>query len=164
MGRQLPTSVRNATWVALGLVAMSGLTAVLTVVLRDDLVRSWANRHETAKVLLADGGMAALERSSITPPAFVPVAIVSFFVFAALAGVLLVLFREGFGWARVALTGMAAFAMLTTIIGFRQHPPSLFLVLSAVTLVLDAGLLFFLWHRETSAFLRGAWTPSERAS
>lgn len=164
MGRQLPTPVRNATWIVLGLVVMSGLTALLTVVQRDDLIRSWANRHETARALLAQGGMAALDRSTITPPAFVPVAIVSFFVFAALAGVLVVLFREGFGWARVALTAVAGFAMLTTIIGFRQHPPSLFLVLSALTLVLDAGLLFFLWHKETNAFLRGAWSPAPHAS
>jgi len=35
-----------------------------------------------------------------------------------------------------------------------------FLALALVSVVLDAILLFFLWHRDTSTYIRGAWLAS----
>ena len=144
MIRQQPQSVTNAVRVLLAQVAMSGLTAVLTVVFKDELVDSWASGRDELS-------------TTVQPPAFVPVAIVLFFVFAGLTGVLIAFFREGHNWARLSLTALVAFMAVATLAGLRTSPPTLFLVLSLVAVVLDAALLYFMWHRDTSRYIRGAW-------
>lgn len=144
MIRQQPQSVTNAVRVLLGQVALSGLTAVLTVVFKDELVDSWASGRDELS-------------TTVQPPAFVPVAIVLFFVFAGLTGVLIAFFREGHNWARLSLTALVAFMAVATLAGLRTSPPTLFLVLSLLTVVLDVALLFFMWHRDTSRYIRGAW-------
>ncbi|MFC4786654.1 hypothetical protein ACT8ZV_19420 [Nocardioides sp. MAHUQ-72] len=147
MSRQQPRSVSGATWVLLGLVLLSGFTALLTVILRDDLVSSWAAGHPDST-------------GDLKPPAFVPVAIVLFVVFALLAGVLAVFLRSGHSWARLSLTALVGFMAVATLAGLRSDPPPLFIVLTVVSVVLDAALLFFLWHRDTSAYIRGVWLSS----
>jgi hypothetical protein len=140
MSRQQPRSVSGAIWVLGGLVALSGLTALLTVLFRDDMVRAWATGHP--------------DETGVKAPSFVPVAIVLFVVFALLAGVLTMFFLSGHNWARLALTGLAAFMAIATLAGLRTGPPAVFVVVSVVAVVLDAALVFFLWHRDTSAYIR----------
>lgn len=152
-----PVSVTRATQVTAALVALTGLTALLTVFLRDDLIRSWADGHRTAREIVRDGGLDALDRSSITPPAFVPVAIVLFVVFAALAWVLIVFIRAGHEWARLTLAGSVVLMAIATGGGMRTSPPTTFVVLSWMSIVLEALLLVFLAHKDTTAFIRGTW-------
>ena len=38
----VPASVRAAVWLVWGVIVLSGVSALLTVVLRDQLVRSWS--------------------------------------------------------------------------------------------------------------------------
>lgn len=140
MSRQQPRSVSGATWVVGGLVVLSGLTALLTVLMRDDLVRAWAAGHP--------------DESGVKPPSFVPVAIVLFVVFALLAGVLAVFLRSGHNWARLSLTALVGFMAVATLAGLRTGPPTAFLLVSVVAVVLDVALLFFLWHRDTSTYIR----------
>ena len=142
MSRQLPRSVSGATWVLGGLVALGGLTALLAVLMRDDLVSAWAAGHP--------------DESGVKPPSFVPVAIVLFVVFALLAGVLALFFRAGHHWARLALTGLVVFMAVATLAGLRTGVPPLFLLICLVSVVLDLAVLFFLWHRDTSAYIRNA--------
>jgi len=143
MSRQQPRSVSGATWVLGGLVALSGLTALLTVLMRDDLVRAWAEGHP--------------DETGVKPPSFVPVAIVLFVVFALLAGVLTMFLRSGHNWARISLTVLVGFMAVATLAGLRTEPPTLFMAVSLISVVLDVMLLFFLWHRDTSAYIRNAW-------
>ena len=143
MSRQQPRSVSGATWVLGGLVALSGLTALLTALMRDDLVRAWAEGHP--------------DETGVKPPSFVPVAIVLFVVFALLAGVLTMFLRSGHNWARISLTVLVGFMAVATLAGLRTEPPALFAAVSLVAVVLDVVLLFFLWHRDTSAYIRNAW-------
>jgi len=146
MSRHQPRSLTTAIRVVWGLVALSGLTALLTVVRREELVRRWeAGRQDIG---------------SVQPPEFVPVAIVLFIVFAALAAVLVMFVRDGHSWARLSLTVLVVFMAVSTLAGLRTEPPVLFLVLSLLALVLDAVLLVFLWHRDTSTYIRGAWLAS----
>ena len=140
MGRQRPGSVTRAIRAQLALLGVAGLTTLLTIVQRDELVRSWAARHPTG----------------IDPPAYVPVAVVLFVTFALLAGVLMVFFRGGHGSARVSLTVLAGFFLFAMFAVLRLDPPFLFVVLAIVAAVLDVVLLYFLWHKDTSEFLRGA--------
>jgi hypothetical protein len=150
MSRHQPRSLTTAIRVVWGLVALSGLTALLTVVRREELIRRWeAGRQDIG---------------SVQPPEFVPVAIVLFIVFAALAAVLVMFVRDGHSWARLSLTVLVVFMAVSTLAGLRTEPPVLFLVLSLLALVLDAVLLVFLWHRDTSTYIRGAWLASHGSS
>ncbi|MGZ4445072.1 MAG: hypothetical protein ACXVEC_00090 [Nocardioides sp.] len=144
MGRHQPKSVTNAVRVLGALVGLTGLVAVLTMVFKDDLVRSWAADNPDLS-------------SSVEPPAFVPVAVVLFVVFAALAGVLVAFVRDGHHWARLSLTALVAFMGVATLASLRTSPPTLFLVLSGVSVLLDLALLACLWHPDTGAYIRGTW-------
>jgi hypothetical protein len=140
MGAQRPTAVLVATWATVGSVAMVALTAVLTVVLRGELVDAWA-RGRT-------------DITSIQPPAFAPVAITMSVVLAVLVGVLLTFFRSGYDWARVVLSvvvvllGVAAGAVL------RTDPPASFLVVAVLSVLVDLTAAIALWHRDTRVATR----------
>jgi hypothetical protein len=140
MGRQLPRSVTRAVQTQAALVVVSGLITVLTAIQREEL----------------EAAFVARESPDIDVPAFVPVAVVLWVTFALLAAVLVVFFRSGHPSARLSLTGLAAFFLFTMLVIYRQDPPSLFNVLAAVAAVLDVVLVYFLWHRETNEFMRGA--------
>ena len=140
MGRQRPGSVTNAIRAQLALIGVAGLSTLLTIVQRDELVRTWTARHPTG----------------IDPPEFVPVAVVLFVTFGLLAAVLLVFFRAGHGSARMALTVLAGFVLLSMVAVLRLDPPVIFSVLAVLSVLLDLVLLFFLWRKDTSEFLRGA--------
>lgn len=146
MGDQQPASVARAIQMLLGLLALGGVTAVLTIALRDDLTRSWEQGHPVD--------------STIKPLSFVPVVIVLFIVFAGLLLVLVPFFRVGHNWARFSIAGMVAFIAVATLAAMRTSPPTTFLVLSIASLLIDAALMFFLWHRDTNAYIRGAWQHS----
>ena len=140
MGRQRPASVSNAIRAQAALVVVSGLTTLITLVQRDQLVEAWAAGKPTGA----------------QPPAFGPVAVVLFLTFALLVGVLVMFFREGHPSARWSLTGVAVFYLFTMVVVYRLDPPGLFLTLAAVSAVLDVAVLYFLWHKDTTAYLRGA--------
>jgi hypothetical protein len=163
MSGQRPGPVTGAVWATAGLVLLSGVAAVLTIVLHDDLVRSWAEGHRDLRELLRTQGLDAVKDGPVTPPAFVPVAIVLFVVLACLAAVLVALFLARHPWARIALTALVVFVAVGTLAGLRTSPPASFLVLSIASLVLDAVVLVCLWHPSTGAYLRGSWAAPARA-
>jgi hypothetical protein len=136
MGRQRPGSVTSAIRAQLALVGVAGLTTLVTIVQHDELVRTG--------------------RPGIDPLKVVPVAVVLFITFALLAAVLVVFFRGGHGTARVALTVLAGLLLLAMIAVLRLDPPILFVALAMICALLDLVLVYFLWHRDTSEFLRGA--------
>ena len=142
MSRQRPGSVTVATRALGGLVALSGLTALLTIFLRADLAQSWREGHPSAT-------------ESVQPPAFVPVAVVLFIVFAALAWVLVAFFLDRHNWARLSLVALVVFMAVGAVTGLQTDPPAVFWVLSWVSVVVDVVLLVGLLHKDTSAYLRG---------
>jgi hypothetical protein len=141
MSRQQPRSVTHATLALGGLVALSGLTALLTVVFQDELIRNWTRDHT--------------DTPTIQPPEFVPVAIVLFVVFAALAGVLVMFVRDGHGWARLSLSALVVLVAIGILSGLRADLPVVFQVVAVCSVLVDAALLFFLWHRDTTSHVRG---------
>jgi len=134
----VPASVRISAWLLWGVIALNGLTALLTVVLREDLVRSWAEGNEGEEAT----------------PAFVPVAIVLFVVLALLGWMLVVFFCNGHGWARWSIAALVVFIGFSAVVGLNRNLPTPFLVLTSVSLVLYAALLVFLFHKDTNAFLK----------
>ena len=104
----LPTSVARTIWAVRALMAWGALAALLTVVLRDDLILTWARGNQAAREILEDGGLEALKDSSIRIPGFVALSVVLVVVYAVLTGVLVVFLRAGHRWAQVSLTVTAA--------------------------------------------------------
>ena len=138
MNPQRPAVVTGATWLAVAAVAMTGLTALMTVVFKDELVRAWAADRSDA--------------GAVEPPAFVPVAITMFVVVALLAVVLLSFFREGHNWARILLSALVVMVGIATFAILRTNPPPLFLAVAIVSLLVDLAAVVALWHKETRAF------------
>ena len=122
------------------MIALTGLTALLTVVLRDQLIRTWSE------------GKAA----DLTPPAFVPVALTLFVVVAAFGWVLAVFFRNGHAWARWVLAALVVFAGFASVQGLGRDLPTTFVVLTVATMLVSVALLVFLFHKDTNAYLRGS--------
>lgn len=140
MTRDRPPAVTGATWLSMAVVAMTGLTALLTLVLKDELVDAWASSRS--------------ESSAVEPPAFVPVAITMFVVVALLAAVLISMMREGHEWARILMSGIVVLVGVATLAIVRTDPPPVFLVVAAVSLVVDVAAVVVLWHRDTRAYCR----------
>src|SRR3954462_10037839 len=86
MSPQRPAAVTASIWLTVGVLVLSGISAVLTLVFQDELLAAWRDGRT--------------DSSSVKEPAFVPVALVMFVVLAMLMTVLLMFFREGHNWAR----------------------------------------------------------------
>ncbi|MGI8524457.1 MAG: hypothetical protein ACR2K3_14290 [Nocardioides sp.] len=153
-----PASVSAAVRSVWALVGVCAVTVVLMAIFRNAVLGAWADQQATARAAFAQGGRAGLERAGITPPAFLPVAAVMFVVVLMLAWVLTAFLREGHRWAQVSLTAIAVLTLLSGfILGFRVDSPPVFVVLAVLAIVVDAALVFFLWHRDTRRFLSATW-------
>jgi hypothetical protein len=140
MGPQRPAMVTGATWLAAAAVAMTGVTALLTVVFKSELVDAWAADRSDA--------------GAVEPPEFVPVAVTMFAVVALLSVVLIALFREGHDWARIVLSAVVVLVGIATFAILRTNPPALFLAIAVVSLVVDLAAVAALWHKDTRTFCR----------
>ena len=140
---RLPTTVSRAILLLHVLVLLGAVTTGLSIALRDELL--------TAVGYPTD--------SSIKPLSFAPVAIVLFIVFAGLVWVLVPFVRGAHNWARHSAAAVVLGVALATLAGLRTGPPVEFVVCSVVTLVVAASSLFFLWHKDTGAFMRGEQVP-----
>jgi hypothetical protein len=88
-------------------------------------------------------------------PGFVALSVVAFVGFAALCLVLGSFFVGGHAWTRPVLATTAGVGVLVGVVCLDNHLPAVFVVLSALVIVEGLVLVFFLWRRETTAFLRG---------
>lgn len=138
MGQQRSVVVTGAIWLTAGAVGLAGLATLFTIVFKDELVDDWA----------AD----RVDVGSVAPPAFVPVAVTMFFVVAMLTFVVLAFFRQGYEWARVLLSLIAIVLALATLAVLQTSPPTLFLVVAAVSLLVDVAAVGALWHKDSRAF------------
>jgi hypothetical protein len=148
-----PRSVVLVVRLLWALMALTGVAAVCGVVFRDDMVLAWANGNQEASQLLAQGGMVALEESSVSIPAFGPLSIVLFGVLALLTWMLAVFFAAGERWARAGLTASAVFGVFVVSVALASGLPTMFWVLAAVALAVCVALIVQLWRAETSEYL-----------
>lgn len=155
MGRQRPGSVSLAIRVQAALVGVGALLTVATVVMREDLLQAWVDSNDTAREIVAEGGMDALRDSAITVPSFAPVGVVTFLVYGLLAWVLTMVFREGHAWGRWSLLALAAAHLFATVVLVRADLPVPFLVLAAAGALLDVVLGWLLLQRDTTEWIRG---------
>ena len=155
-----PTSVTWAQRMLAALVVLGGVITVLVVVLQDQLIRSWAEGRPDTRKVLRTRGLQAVKDGEVHVPAFVPVALVLFVVVALLIWVLAAFLRGGYGWARVALTITLFFLAVGTVGGLRTGAPVTFTVLSVASFPVELAAVYFLWHQDTGAYLRGRWAPA----
>ena len=158
MGQQQPASLTWATRMLAAVVALGAVATVLVVVLRDQLIRSWAEGRPDLRKVLRTQGLDAVKDGEVHVPAFVPVALVLFVVVALLVWVLAAFLRGGYNWARVSLTLTLFFLAVGTIAGLRTGLPATFSVLSVLSFPLEAAAIYFLWHKDTGAYLRDGGT------
>lgn len=138
---QRPTSVTRATQLIWLLVALALAATVLAVVFDSDLVAAWA------------GGQGLSVDDQRVPPSFTPVVIVLFVVLASLILVLMSFLRGGHNWARYCLAALVLFVVVATFGGIRTGPPTVFVVFSIVTLVIDVLILVCLVHPATNTYV-----------
>lgn len=153
MARELPQSMINAVRTMGVLVLLSAAAVVLVWVQSDEVIRAWARGNSSAQEILASGGMAALREAAITPK-FVPLAVVSFIVFLVLVVVLVAFLVDGHGWARFVLLSVCLFGALVATLVLTYGLPMGFMVVAALSLAGYVVLAFFLWRKDTSAYLR----------
>jgi hypothetical protein len=137
-----PASIRRAVALVWAVVAVSVLNVLLTLVFIDDLV--------TAAMASGVAGLTEeAARRSITVNG------VFGLLFAVLWVMLGVLVRRGTGWARVALTVLAVigivFGLMALSVGTQRTE---FVAVGLVTLVLQATLVYYLWQRDSSRYLK----------
>jgi hypothetical protein len=153
MARDVPGSVVNSLRVLGLIVATSGVITLLIWLMRDDVILGWAEGNPSAQEILAQGGIEQLRESPIVP-GFVALSVVAFIGFTALAVVLGSFFRGGHAWTRYVLTATAGVGVLVGAVCLDSHLPTIFVVLSALVILEGLVLSFFLWQRETTAYLR----------
>lgn len=151
--RDVPGSIAHAMWSLLALVVVSGTAVLLTWLQHDEIILAWAQGNPSAQEILVSGGISALRDSAIVPK-FVPLALVSFVTFVTLVVVLAAFLVAGHGWSRLVLTATSLFGLLVASLGLNNSLPTAFVVVSALFLVLCLVLVFFLWRRDSSAYLR----------
>lgn len=150
MSPQRPTTVTASMWLIVGVLALSGLSALLTLPFQDELLAAWrAGRPDT---------------SSVERPAFVPVALVMFVVVAMLTGVLLMFFREGHNWSRRILVALMLIMAAGNLAVLRTGPPSLFVVLCSLGIVAELVTVGFLLHKDTRTWFAAAPVESSASS
>ena len=154
MSRHLPTSMTRVNQLLLAVVALGAVAVALVVVLEDQLVRSWAEGKPELRRTLAEGGVEAVRNGAVQPPAFVPVSIVLFLVVAGLLWVLGIFLRAGYEWARLSVAVLVVLSGISVVAGIRTDPPAVFVVFSVAALVLLVVLLVYLFHPQTTAYLR----------
>ncbi len=159
----LPVPVVRARQLLALLVVLGGVITALIVLLQDQLIRSWAEGRPDTRKVLRTQGLQAVKDGEVHVPAFIPVALVLFVVVALLIWVLAAFLRGGYGWARVALTVTLFFLAVGTIGGLRTGAPLTFTLLSVASFPVELATAYFLWHPETSAYLRGTGPASEPA-
>jgi hypothetical protein len=149
-----PSSVTQAIRMHAGLVALGAVAVVLTVVMNDTLIRSWAMGRPDMRRVLETQGLDAIKEGAVRPPAFIAPSITLFVVMALLVWMLLVFFANANGWARLTLTALLFFTGVSTVAGIRTDPPGIFVGLMIASMVVEVVAVAYLWHPDTNRFLR----------
>ncbi|MFT4263217.1 MAG: hypothetical protein QM572_07545 [Nocardioides sp.] len=148
-----PWTLVLALRIIVGMILVGAATVVLVVVRQDDLIRVWAQGNSAVREVLETRGLDAVKNGSVTPPRFVPVGITEYVVLASLVGVLALFLRNGFEWARMAITVLLFFTGVAAFAGFRVGQPGLFSVCAVVLMAMFVALMVPLWHPATTAYI-----------
>ncbi|MEQ6901196.1 hypothetical protein [Nocardioides sp. YIM 152588] len=136
-----PVTVDLASWLLWLLVAAGLLMSVLVVAFRGDLNEVWSPMEA------GDG--------TVQPTEFVPVVLVLYGVIAITMLTMVQLFRNRHLWAQHGLAAVAIGIALGAMAMMRTDSPLMVLVGAGAAGVAAAVAVVFLWHPETTRFVRG---------
>jgi hypothetical protein len=140
---EAPPSIRTSVNLVWAIVGMSVLSAVVTFIFIDDIAAA-----------LQDQG-AGVSESTVRASAIVS-AVVAVVVFGALWIVLGIFLRKGANWARIVLSILAGLGVVFGLFGLAAPQHASLLVIGIITWVLEAALLWFLWQKDATAYLKGS--------
>jgi uncharacterized membrane protein len=136
-----PQEIKTAVNIVWAIVAVSVLATILTFLYLDDFVEA------------AGADLTSAEQDAARSGAIVG-AIIGFLVFGALWVVLGIFLRKGANWARIVLTVLAGLGILFGIIPLLAgNQPAVLMIVSIVQLVLLVALLYFMWRKESTAYI-----------
>lgn len=142
-----PPSIKTAVNIIWALVALTVLGAVLTVAFLDDVVKA------------AGLDLTAAEQDAARTAAIAG-AVVGVLIFGGLFILLAVFLRRRANWARIVLTVLAVLGILGGLYNLATTQPAIFHILNVVELLLYAALIFFLWRRDSSDYLKKRPAPA----
>lgn len=132
-------SIRRTVLIIGALIVLALLNLVLTLAMKDALLDNWV-----------DSG-----RQAAGAPAYVGTAVLSFIISGLLYGALAYFLLQGKSWARIVLTVLGALGLLGVLSTFAATRPALFFVIAVIQAILMAAMLFFLWQKDSTAYLTG---------
>lgn len=143
-GGEAPSSIRTSVSLVWAVVGLTVVNALLTLLYVDDLIAASADARGTT--IDPDTVRVAVMTSTL----FVLVVSVALWV------VLGAFLRKGANWARIVITVFAALGLLLGLgrVAGDAGQPVAMLLTRLVTLMVDVALLFFLWRKDSSTFLR----------
>jgi hypothetical protein len=149
-----PVSVLRVAQLVYSIIGLLAVAALLTFLLHDQLVRSWAKGNHAAQVLLREGGIPALERSTIHVPGFSALALTGCVIYAMLAWVLVSFFLGRHHWARWSLVAMMLFTTFVGGVGLSHPLPAAFVVVCVLGMLVALSAVVVLLRRDVTDFLR----------
>jgi hypothetical protein len=139
---EAPPSIRTSVNLVWAIVAMSVLSAVVTFIFFDDIIATAENAQGAANI---DEGV--VRATTIATTLFFVL------VFGALWILFAMFLRKGANWARIGLSVMAGLGVVFGLFNLTSAPHAGLLVVGIITWVLEAALLWFLWQKDSSAYL-----------
>lgn len=130
------------------LVLFAGVVVLVLVIREDDMLRSWAEGNESARRILETEGLEALKNApegSIQPPHFVAPAITLYGVIVALLSVLTAFLRNGFEWARMAISAVLVLVAICATGGILTDPPFYIVAGALAGIVIGVAALVAMW-------------------
>ncbi len=122
------------------------LQVITTVTMRDSIRSAIQDAARSSSTTVTASDLDTLVTVTIAVNALLGVVIAALWVFMAWAN------GRGMSWARVVATVLFGLSLVFFLIGFLQAAPVLSRVMSALSLLVGAGAVFFLWQRESSAY------------
>jgi len=138
-----PSSIRTSVNLVWGIVALLVLNAVVTFIFFDDIIASAAEAQGTTI------------DESVVRGTGIDTARCCLVVFGALWVLFAMFLQRGAKWARIGLSIMAGLGVVFGLFGATSSPHAGLLVVGVITWVLEAALLWFLWQKDSSAYLGG---------
>ncbi|MGB3258244.1 MAG: hypothetical protein WBG89_07365 [Ornithinimicrobium sp.] len=136
-----PASVKTAVkliWVS---IALSVVSTVVTFILLDDLVD------------LAMDGASGVTRDTARTGAIIG-AVVGLVIGVALAALFAYFIAKGANWARIVYTVLLGLGIVFNVLGLLGSQPILLIVISLVSLVLSAAIIFFLFRPDSNRYFK----------
>ena len=142
-------SVRIATLLIYGLLAVTALRTLLALVAHDALLDAFADSRGIDRS--TDFGKLRVESAA---PAYNTIAVFSLVFFGALLLLTAYFVNRGARWARIVGTVVAALNVLNLVLAFAQPAPIWYKLLGVAAGLLALGILVFLYRPDANAFFR----------